>query len=319
MTLPATVRWGFLGAGVVASRALAPAVHSADRAVLQVVASRDAHRAARLQPTRVCDSYEAVCRAEDVDVVYISLPNADHLRWVLPAIESGKHVLCEKPLGMNAAEVAQMEAASLSTGARLVEAAWNRWHPRTRRVGELLAAVNEPVAMRAWFTFAGVPVGNYRLDPARGGGALLDVGCYAVAAALIALGDAVEVEAAEQKVGVTGADMTTSATLTSLRGRAEVTASFELAESQGWTIETPWLHLDVEGPSFTSWREPSRLRVVENGVERLETFESCDAYRLMVDSVSDLARGLDAWVLPLSTSLAVAQTLDRISAVARAE
>ena len=117
---------------------------------------------------------------------------------------------------------------------------------------------------------------------------------------------------------MTGTDLTTDATLTSPRGRAEVTASFELTESQGWNIQAPQFLLDVEGPAFTSWRQPSRLRVVDHGVERRETFADCDAYELMVDSMSALALGHDAWVLPLSTSLAVAKTLDGISVAGRA-
>jgi xylose dehydrogenase (NAD/NADP) len=317
VTSSAPVRWGFIGAGFVASRALAPAVHAAERAVLQCVASRDAGRALALEPRRVANSYAAVCSADDVDVVYLSLPNADHSRWVLAALEGGKHVLSEKPLGLDAGQVAAMAAASQSSGALLVEAAWNRWHPRTRRVGDLLGAVTGSMDVQAWFTVVGVPAGNYRLDPARGGGALLDVGCYAAAAALMALGEDVAVESAQQRIGPSGVDLTTTATLTSPRGRAVITCSFERSESQGWTVAAPGLLIDLKQPAFTSWRDTSTLRVVEDGVERVETFALCDAYRLMVESVSARAEGQDAWVLPLSTSLAVAGTLDEVSKAAR--
>ena len=81
MSSPAPARWGFLGAGFVASRGLAPAVHEANGAVLQVAAARDSRRAELLEPVRVVDSYAAVCEADDVDVVYLSLPNNDHLPW----------------------------------------------------------------------------------------------------------------------------------------------------------------------------------------------------------------------------------------------
>jgi xylose dehydrogenase (NAD/NADP) len=311
-----SVRWGFLGAGFVASRALAPAVHRADNAVLEVVAARDTARAAQLEPARVVDAYAAVCTADDVDALYLSLPNNDHLPWVLTALEAGKHVLCEKPLGLDAAQVAQMIAAAQQSGALLVEAAWNRWHPRTQRLTSLLDAVTDPVEVNAWFTFPGVPSENYRLDPTRGGGALLDVGCYAIAAALIALGDDVTVPAAQQRVGPTGVDLTTTATLVSQRGRAEVTGSFERPESQGCTVTAPDLVVDLPHPAFTSWRESASLRVVESGVERVETFAPCDAYQLMVEAVSERILGRDAWVLPLATSLAVARTVDDVARVA---
>jgi D-xylose 1-dehydrogenase (NADP+, D-xylono-1,5-lactone-forming) len=312
------VRWGFLGAGFVASRGVAPVVHEARNAVLQVVAARDLDRARALEPERAVTSYAEVCSSDDVDAIYISLPNDAHLPWVLAALDAGKHVLCEKPLALDASQVAEMASAAERSGALLVEAAWNRWHPRTRRVDELLRDVTGPVEARTWFTFTGVPADNYRLDPALGGGALLDVGSYATAAALIALGEDATVTSAEHRLGSTGADLTTSAALASPRGSAHVTGSFERHESQGWTVRSPGLELELPHPAFTSWREPSTLLVVEDGVERSETFDACDAYLLMVEAMSERVRGEDAWVLPLSTSLAVARALDDIASLAAA-
>jgi predicted dehydrogenase len=172
--------------------------------------------------------------------------------------------------------------------------------------------------VRTWFTFSGVPDSNYRLDPARGGGALLDVGVYAIAGALIALGhDPVVVEASHD-LGPTGVDLTTSAVLASDRGRATVLGSFVQPESQGWTVVAPGVTVDVPHPAFTSWREESVLRIVEDGVERVETFAPCDAYLLMVEAVSAAIRGEDAWTLPLSTSLAVARAVDQVARQAAA-
>ena len=307
-----TVRWGFLGAGFVASRGVAPVVHGSPAAVLQCVAARDLDRAQALDPVRAVTSYDELCDADDVDVVYISLPNDAHLAWVERALAAGKHVLCEKPLALDAGEVRRMQAAADASGTLLVEAAWNRWHPRTRRIEQLLADVVPPVDVRTWFTFPGVPGDNYRLDPARGGGALLDVGCYAIAAALLGLGDSVSVAHADARTGATGVDLTVSATLTSDRGTAHVHGSFEEPESQGWHVSAPGLILEAPHPAFTSWREPSSLRVVVDGAERVEAFDACDAYALMVDAVSDRAAGGGAWVLPLSTSLAVATAVDQV-------
>jgi len=316
---PLPIRWGFLGAGYVASRGMAPAVHAADGAVLQAVGARDATRAAGLEPAGPVGSYAEICARDDVDAVYVSLPNNDHLHWVQVALEAGKHVLCEKPLGMDAAEVAVMRAAADQSGRLLVEAAWNRWHPRTRRLDELVAPITGQREVRAWFTFPGVPADNYRLDPARGGGALLDVGCYAVAASLAALGaGAVDVSEVERHLGPTGVDLTTSAILTHPNGSARITASFERPEAQGLIIETPGLTVEFGGQAFTTWREPCTLRVVQDGDVREEQFAACDPYQLMVEAVSARIRGEDAWVLPLDTSEAVAATLDAIAATAPA-
>ena len=313
------IRWGFLGAGFVASKGMAPAVHAAAGAVLQAVGARDAGRAAALEPAASVGSYAEICARDDVDAVYVSLPNNDHLHWVQVALEAGKHVLCEKPLGMGAAEVAIMRSAADRSDRLLVEAAWNRWHPRTQRLDELVAPITGPRQVSAWFTFSGIPADNYRLDPTRGGGALLDVGCYAVAASMAALGaGAVDVSGVERHLGPTGVDLTTAAVLTHANGSATITASFERPEAQGLTIEAPGLSVEFGGQAFTTWREPCVLRVVQDGAAREEEFAACDPYQLMVEAVSARIRGEDAWVLPLDTSEAVASTLDVIASTAAA-
>jgi D-xylose 1-dehydrogenase (NADP+, D-xylono-1,5-lactone-forming) len=291
-------------------------MRDADGVVVQAVAARELSRAEALGPDWATESYEAICEADDVDAVYISLPNDLHLAWVTAALEAGKHVLCEKPLALDAEQVEQVTAVAARTGRLLVEASWNRWHPRTRRAEDLLAAVDGPLDVRAWFTFPGVPDGNYRLDPSHGGGALLDVGCYTTAAALVCLGDDARPVSAEQHRGTTGVDLTTEAVLASARGRAHVLGSFEQPESQGWTATSEGFALRLEHPAFTSWRDESTLHVVVDGNERVEAFEACDPYRLMVEAVSGRIRGRDDWVLPLSTSLSVARTLDAIALAA---
>jgi predicted dehydrogenase len=330
MTGSLAVRWGFLGAGFVASRGMAPAVHAASGATLQVVGARDPLRAATLEPARAVGSYEEVLAADDVDAVYISLPNDAHLSWVQASLAAGKHVLCEKPLGRTADEVVRMQASAQAAGLLLVEGAWNRWHPRFRRVTELLSDAPGPRTVRAWFTFPGVPADNYRLRPERGGGALLDVGCYAVGAALVSLGAggagvplgagepgvvaSVGVSEVRRSIGPTGVDLTTEARLVHPNGTAQITASFERPEAQGWVVTAPGLEVELLGQAFTSWRAESSLRVVEDGVERVEQFPACDPYQLMVEAVSDRIRGQDAWVLPLETSREVAEVLDLIAA-----
>jgi predicted dehydrogenase len=312
------VRWGLLGAGFIATRGVGPAMHAADGAVVQAVAARDVVRAQALEPVRASASYDDVVTADDVDAVYISLPNDAHLRWAVAAMEAGKDVLCEKPLALDAAQVRAMADTARRTGRLLVEASWNRWHPRTRRYAVLAAALTGLRDVRAWFTFPGVPDGNYRLDQARGGGALLDVGCYAVSAAVLALGPGLRVVDAEQHRSPAGVDLTTSAVLESEAGSARVTASFEQQESQGVTVVADGLTLSLGPPAFTSWHDTSQLRVREEGQDRVEVFAACDPYRLMVEAFSLRARGEgdpdgDAWVVPLADSLAVATVLDSVA------
>jgi hypothetical protein len=159
-----TVRWGFLGAGTIA-KVLAQAVHEADGAVLQAAGARDLGRAQALGPVRAHGSYDDVVASPDVDAVYVALSNDAHLPWTLAALRAGKAVLCEKPLGLTAAEVDEMTAVAQETGGLLVEASWYRWHPRVRLAQQTLADIGTVRHVTAGFTFAGQLEGNYRLDP----------------------------------------------------------------------------------------------------------------------------------------------------------
>jgi predicted dehydrogenase len=287
------------------------------------VAARDPARAAALEPAgRAYGDYAAVCADPDVDAVYVALANDAHLPWTLHALSAGKHVLCEKPLGLTAGEVVRMAEAARAADRLLVEASWYRWHPRTRRAERLLAdgvlgeGSREVVAE---FTFDTVAAGNYRLVPAMGGGALYDVGCYAVSAAHWSLGaydKPLEVVDAACDLGSTGIDVTTVATLAAGTGRAAVRSSFVQPPHQRLRVSTPAGSVELVDQPFTSLRTGSVLRIAGAaagaGGGHEERFEPTDPYRLMVEAVSARVRGGDAYVVPVEESVAVAGTLDAI-------
>jgi xylose dehydrogenase (NAD/NADP) len=311
-----TVRWGFLGAGNI-SRALARAVHAADGAVLAAVGARDEARAAALGPERAYPGYEAVLADPAVDAVYIGLANHQHVPWALRAVAAGKAVLCEKPLGLTAAEVDRLAAA----GGLVVEAMWYRWHPRVREAERLVAsgAIGAVRQVSAGFVFDNALTGNYRLDPAAGGGALYDVGCYPVSAALAAFGAAAPAssgapaEVAVRRVtGPTGVDLHTDAVLSWPAGDAQVSAGFSGPEGQWLVVRGDGGEVELPVTPFTLRDAPAQLWVSDGrGTDRRE-YPPCDPYRLMVEAVSARVRGEDAWVLPLADSRACAATLDAV-------
>lgn len=312
-----STRWGLLGAGWIARRAIAPALHSAAGATLEVVAARDADRAAALTPRRQSmTDYGAVISDPEVDAVYIALSNDGHLPWAEAALEAGKAVLCEKPLGLDAGQARRMRAAAESTGGLLVEATWNLWHPRTARAAALLAsdAIGRLTRVSGSFVFDGVAEGNYRLDPARGGGALLDVGCYPLTGAAWATrGGTIEVASSQITPSPGGVDLTADAHITMGGVDVHVRGSF---------IETPYESLVLEGEhgiieftgndAYTSWLRPSALRVLDRDGERVEHFAPVDPYRLMIENVSAAVRGETAWLPDPQWSLAVAEAMDLI-------
>lgn len=319
-----TVRWGFLGAGWIATRALAPAVAAADGATLQAVAARDLARAAALRPDgRVYDDYAALLDDDEVDAVYISLTNDMHAPWSIAALQAGKHVLCEKPLALTADESVAMAEAADAADRLLVEASWYRWHPRVRRAQQLIAAgrIGTVRHVRAGFTFAGDLVDNYRLDSARGGGALYDVGCYAVSAAQWAFGGAPVVDvSARQQLGPTGVDLVTEALLTFADGAAELRAGIAEPPRQWLVITGDSGEIELRDAAYTSWRDDPTLLLVSDGTttERIE-IPATDAYQVMVEEVSAVIEGRSGWVLPIGASIEAARVLDAIARSARTE
>ena len=308
------VRWGFLAAGFIATTALAPAVHASSKAKLQAVAASEAHRAERLEPARVYTDYRQVLDAPDVDAVYISLTNDQHLPWILAALKAGKPVLCEKPLTLNAAECREAFATAEDLGIPLVEATWMRWHPRHRRAGQLLEGAAGPVRrITATFTFDGVPRANYRLDSALGGGALLDLGPYVLAPLVDWAREPITVIRSAAEHNDTGADLRTTATLEGANCSSSITTSIVDPEQQALQVETDSRSLTWEEQPFSSWHAPCSLVITENNETRAEAFPPCDAYRLMVDAVSAHIRGDQAAYVPdASCSIRTAELIDAI-------
>jgi xylose dehydrogenase (NAD/NADP) len=305
------VRWGFLGAGGIARTALGPAVAAASGAVLHAAAARDPARAQALGPARAYGEYAALLADDEVEVVYIALHNDAHLPWTLAALEAGKHVLCEKPLGLSAGQVAQMAAAA---GDRLVvEASWYRWHPRVRLAQERLSEIGPVRHVAAGFTFAGEHEGNYRLDRAHGGGALYDVGCYAVSACLWAVRSGLPRDVvATSELGPTGVDLETRAILAWADGaEAEVHAGIARDRGQWLVITGERGEVELRGTPFTAWKDDvTQLWISDgSGTERVSVPPS-DAYSVMVEHVSSAVRGRPAWVLPLEQSWQTAAVLD---------
>lgn len=314
---PGATRWGFIGAGYVATRALAPAVHAATHATLQAVGARDLARARQLDPSRAYEGYSAVLDDVDVDIVYVSLSNEAHLEWVVKALHAGKHVVCEKPLTLSASECATAFAEATSCQRILVEATWTRWHPRHRRAAQLVAdgAVGGVRAVDGVFAFDGVPAGNYRLEPDRGGGALLDVGPYLLWP-VVDLCDgpatAVECEAVRLRGGI---DLSADATLKGAGWTARLHAAIDEPERQELAVTGQALTLTWDSPAHTNWHERSSLVLDDGTTTWTEYFAPCDAYRLMVDDISRAVMGEHVGPLPgAAQSVATAELIDRIAA-----
>lgn len=283
-----------LGAADIARRAVLPAIGASKNGRLAAIASRDLQRARQLADTyagaRANDSYEALLADPHVDAVYIPLVNSVHKEWTLRALAAGKHVLCEKPIAMNAQEAAEMAAAAESAGKHLMEAFMYRFHPR---MSPFVEALRDPMYVQASFGFTLNDKNNYRLQAPLGGGALLDVGCYVVSVARWILGEPATVLARSRLVD--GVDITTSTLLQFAGGEtAALWASFESPEEQELTV------------------------VTREGVQRIErpftSGEDGDPYQYMVESFADSVLRDRPVAIALTESIANMKVLDRVRA-----
>jgi predicted dehydrogenase len=193
--MPDTVRWGILGAANFALEQMAPAIHAARGAELAALATTNPSRAAMFQDfapgLRVQDSYDALLADPAIDAVYIPLPNHLHVEWTLKAIAAGKHVLCEKPLAMQAGQFDAVIAARDAAGVLAAEAYMIVHHPQFIRARDLVqgGAIGQLCHVDCHFSYNNAAdMTNIRNRPETGGGALPDIGVYAIGAARFVTG-----------------------------------------------------------------------------------------------------------------------------------
>ena len=308
------VRFGILGAAAIAKK-FAAGLAGSPLATIVAVGSRTAATAdafaAETGIARAYPSYEALLADPAVEAIYIPLPNDLHAAWAIRAAEAGKHVLCEKPLAIGAADARRMFAAARAQGTLLAEAYPYLSQPQTLRLRALLAegAVGRVQLVSATFGFAlcapdGSPLGNpdnIRLDPARGGGALLDAGTYPMSLIRLAVGERPRrVLATGRWTGSgpsDGVDLTVAATLEFPGGAiAQLSCSMATAGHRGATI------LGEAGAIETSYANhamsadmilPLRLRRGTAATVPWETLElpAGDGFRAEAESFARAIRG----------------------------
>jgi len=313
------VRFGFIGAGSIASKALYPALMNSDIGEIYAVAGKDADRAKALSPSgKFYTDYQELIDDPKVEAVYISLPNSLHIPWSIKAMQAGKHVLCEKPIAMNAQELKEAIKVSQSTGKLLMEASWNRWHPRTVRIKQLVDSgiIGKLTEINASFTYDGLDANNIRTIPALGGGSLYDLGPYSAVAPLWITDFApVKDIATEVTWHPGGSDETVRATYTIGDVKANTLTSMNI--SNVITLEI----IGTEGKistggndAFVSHNSPSTLIIENKDGKKVEEFAACDPYQLMADSFAKKIRGQEAWLLPLEESVKFSEFFDSVFA-----
>ncbi|WP_138006189.1 Gfo/Idh/MocA family protein [Halalkalirubrum salinum] len=295
------MEFGILSTAGIGQKAVLPAIESSDHRV-GAIASRNLDRArevaAPFSIPRYYGSYEALFEDDEIDAVYIPVPNALHAQWTKRAADAGLHVLCEKPLASDANEAREVVEHCADRGITVMVAFMYRYHPRTERAIEIAAsALSDVRSVSASFQFPlfGDPE-DIRLNPALAGGSLMDVGCYAVSAARRFLGEPDRVYAHADDSRETGVDTSLTGILEYDDGStAQIASSFDTPLIQRYRVEGSNGWLEVTDAFDAPTDDSLELTYEVDGERNVETFDPIDQYRLEVEH---LAECVDAGVPP---------------------
>lgn len=188
------LKWGILSTAKIGVQDLIPAILRSDNSVVQAIASRSLDRAQKVADQfgipQAFGSYEELLACDDIDAVYIPLITSQHAEWTISAANAGKHVLCEKPMAINADDIHAIILAAGRNKVLVSEAVMITYHPQWLKTRELLqsGAIGNLRMVQGSFTYFNKDANNMRNIPEQGGGALLDIGIYPVAATRFATG-----------------------------------------------------------------------------------------------------------------------------------
>ncbi|MGH2680200.1 MAG: Gfo/Idh/MocA family protein [Actinomycetota bacterium] len=319
------LRWGVLSTARIGVRKVIPAIQRADRCEVVAIASRDRARAdevaGRFGIPRAHGSYEDLLADDEVDAVYVPLPNHLHGEWAIAAARAGKHVLCEKPLAMHAAEAQAMIDACATAGVRLMEAFMYRLHPSWEAVRELVAGgkIGALGAVQTRFSYFNDDPANIRNIREAGGGALMDIGCYAVDASRMLFGaEPDSVQASVTRDAGSGVDILTSAILRFGDGVATFTCATQLEPDQHVHVSGERGRISVGIPFNIPPDLPTEVTVTAGGeppvapASEVLTFEPADQYEIQAARFARAVLEDEPVPIPPEDAVANMRVLDRI-------
>jgi predicted dehydrogenase len=319
------IRWGILSTANIGIKRVIPAILSGERGVVAAIASRDAPRAAevaaRFAIPRSHASYQALLDDPAIDAIYNPLPNHLHVAWTVKALEAGKHVLCEKPLGTNAPETQAIVAARDRSGKCVIEAFMVRHHPQWQRVRALIRAgrIGTVRSVLSAFLFTVLDPKNVRNQAALGGGALYDVGCYPLVTARYIFG-------AEPKRAIALIERDPNLAVDTLTGgllefpdgaQLAFNCGFRAAAYQRVTILGTEGRIDMPLP-FTPAKDWACRITIDGGksldgsAAEFEDFPAVDQYALQCDAAAAVFLGEIRQEFPIEDGIATMRVIDAL-------
>ncbi len=309
------VRFGVLGVAGIATKKVIPAMKKGKRTEVLAIASRDFNRArqaaAQLDIPNAYGSYEELLADPAVDAVYNPLPNHLHVPWSIKAARAGKHVLCEKPIALTAAEAKHLIVAREDTGVKIGEAFMVRTHPQWLRAREIVRSgdIGELRAILSVFSYFNTDPKNIRNVPDYGGGGLMDIGCYPITMSRFLFErEPVRVMGLLDCDPAFDTDRLASALLDFAPGQAAFTCSTQLVPFQRMQILGTRGRIDIEIPYNIPPDQPSRI-FIDSGAQlagrgaRIEEFPTIDQYTIQGDEFARAIQENAEVPVPLENAL----------------
>jgi predicted dehydrogenase len=316
------VSWGVLGAARIGVDKVVPAMQRGEASRVDAIASREIAKArsaaAALGVAKAYGSYEELLADAAIEAIYNPLPNELHVPWTIRALEAGKHVLCEKPIALDAAEASGLMEARRRSGKLVAEAFMVRFHPQWRRAREIAhsGAIGTPRAIQTFFSYSLTDADNIRNKPP-GGGGLYDIGCYAILTArYVFAAEPTRVVAALDVDAAFGTDRLASALIEFPGGRhLTFTCATQLSAHQRVTVVGATGRIEIAIPFNAPPDRPARITIdsgadLVGGGARVEEFPPCDQYTLQGDAFSRAIRGEAPLEFPIEDAIANMRVID---------
>jgi predicted dehydrogenase len=320
------IRFGVLSTARIGVKKVIPAMQKGEHTEVVAIASRSAEKgrevAHYLGIPRWHGSYEALLADPDLDAVYIPLPNDQHVRSSIRALEAGKHVLCEKPIALSAAQGRDLvEATRRHHNLKVMEALMYRHHPQWHKAKELMETgqIGELRAIQVFFSFYNDDPDNIRNSSSKGGGALMDIGCYASSLSRwLFNAEPQRVLGFLENDPRFGVDRLASAILDFGVGDATFTCSTQVALFQRAHVAGTEGHLELSQAAFNPPNDrPCVIRLTRGGkIEQLKVVV-CDQYRIMADRFAEAILNGAPVPVPLEDAVRNMEVIDAIVASSR--
>jgi predicted dehydrogenase len=323
------IRWGVLSTAKIGRQWVIPAIQRGQLGTVVAIASRDLSRAkstaTELSIDKAYGAYQELLTDRNVDAVYIPLPNHLHVPWSIRALKAGKHVLCEKPIGLSVAEAEQLAgAAAAHPKLKIMEAFMYRFHPQWQTARQLVreGRIGRLRTIQTFFSYFNDDPQNIRNQRDIGGGALMDIGCYPISLSrFIFDAEPDRVLGHIERDPNTQVDRLTSGVLEFFQGTSTFTCATQLVPFQRVNIYGTSGRIEIEIPFNAPTDRPCRMWVQlgtapGTAIEEVR-FDTCDQYMLQTDAFARAVMDDAAVPTPIADAVANMRVIERVATSAK--